>query len=44
MTSFFGVGGNPFSTPVGQKIGKSNNIKLSKIKWKLHDFYTAYQT
>lgn len=24
MSAFFGVGGNPFTTPVGQRIGRRN--------------------
>ncbi|XP_073968734.1 TOM1-like protein 2 isoform X2 [Rhodnius prolixus] len=36
MTSFFGVGGNPFSTPVGQKIEQATDGSLASENWALN--------
>lgn len=36
MTSFFGVGGNPFATPVGQKIEQATDGSLASENWALN--------
>ncbi|XP_014243358.1 TOM1-like protein 2 isoform X2 [Cimex lectularius] len=36
MASFFAVGGNPFSTPVGQKIEQATDPSLASENWSLN--------
>jgi len=36
MTAFFGVGGNPFATPVGQKIEQATDASLASENWALN--------
>ncbi|XP_054288078.1 target of Myb1 membrane trafficking protein isoform X5 [Macrosteles quadrilineatus] len=36
MTAFFGVGGNPFATPVGQRIEQATDASLASENWGLN--------
>ncbi|XP_046660274.1 TOM1-like protein 2 isoform X3 [Homalodisca vitripennis] len=36
MTNFFGVGGNPFTTPVGQRIEQATDASLASENWALN--------